>query len=362
MPISAPTLSGPEYTDPEVFRLEQQRIFHAGWFLACRADTLARGNRRVIDVAGESILIARGLDDVVHAYANVCRHRGARLCDHDSDSTQGSLMCPYHAWTYALDGRLLATPHLDDTQVDKAALSLWSVAVHVWEGFVFVCLAEQPPAWDEWFAVHGAEVAPLERYGLGALKVAVTTRAEVHANWKIIIENYQECLHCPRVHPELVDIVPVYRSGHVIDPTRADGGVALADHGTSFSLTGKASVPILPGLSDVDAHSYFGSTVFPNAFVDVTGTSAILTTMYPVAPDLTIVTAEYMFAPDTIAAEGFDPSEIVDFSELVAAQDFDVCSRVQRGVSSRLFRGGVLTEKDDLVIGFIDHYRSALGS
>ena len=166
MPISAPTLSGPEYTDPEIFRLEQQRIFHAGWFLACRADTLAKGNRKVIDVAGESILVARDLDDTIHAYANVCRHRGARLCDRDSDSTQGSLMCPYHAWTYALDGRLISTPHLDDTQVDKAALSLWKVAVQVWEGFVFVCLADQPPAWEDWFSVHGAEVAPLARYGL----------------------------------------------------------------------------------------------------------------------------------------------------------------------------------------------------
>ena len=362
MPISAPTLSGPEYTDPAIFRLEQQRIFHAGWFLACRADTLAKGNRKVIDVAGESILVARDLDDTIHAYANVCRHRGARLCDRDSDSTQGSLMCPYHAWTYALDGRLISTPHLDDTQVDKAALSLWKVAVQVWEGFVFVCLADQPPAWEDWFSVHGAEVASLARYGLGALRVAVTTRADVQANWKIIIENYQECLHCPRVHPELVEIVPAYRSGHVLDPSRPDGGVALADQGTSFSRSGKSSLPILPGLDDVDAHSYFGSTVFPNAFVDVTGTSAILTTMYPVAPDRTIVTADYMFAPETIAADGFDPSEIVEFSELVAAQDFDVCERVQRGVGSRLFRGGLLTEKDDLVIGFIDHYRAALGA
>jgi glycine betaine catabolism A len=355
-----PTLTGHEYRDPEVFTAEQQRIFHAGWFLALRADTLSTGNRRVIDVVGESILVARDLDGTIHAYANVCRHRGARLCEDDSDSTQGSLMCPYHAWTYALDGRLIATPHLDDTDIDRSSLSLWSVAVAEWEGFVFVCLAKSPPDFDAWMRRHGQELLTLRRYGLGELRVAVTTRADVHANWKIIVENYQECLHCTRVHPELVEIVPIYRTGWVYDRERNDGGVTLANRGDSFSFTGTSTLPVLPGIDDVDAHSYYGCTMFPNAFVDVTGTSAIVTTMYPKGPALTHVVTEYMFAPSTITADSFDPSEIVDFSELVAAQDFSVCERVQRGVSSSAFTTGVLTPKDDLVIGFVGHYRATM--
>ncbi len=361
-PIQHPTLTSAEYCSPETFDLERRLIFHSGWFLALRADTLARGNRRVIDVAGESILVARDLDDRIHAYANVCRHRGARLCDNDGDSTQGSLMCPYHAWTYALDGRLIATPHLDSTDVDKDALSLWSVGVAVWEGFVFVTLAKDPTPFDVWMQRHGQEFLALERYRLGELQVAVTTRAEVRANWKIIVENYQECLHCTRVHPELVEIVPVYRTGWVYDPERTDGGVTLKDHGNTFSQSGTSRLPVLPGLSDDDASSYFGATMFPNAFIDITGTSAIVTTMYPKGPDHTTVVTEYMFAPETIAAEGFDPSEVVDFSELVAAQDFGVCERVQRGVASSLFTTGVLTAKDDMVIGFVEHYRAVVAT
>jgi Rieske 2Fe-2S family protein len=360
--VQHPTLTSPEYCSPEVYERERQVIFHGGWFMALRADTLAKGNRRVVDVAGESILVARDLDDRIHAYANVCRHRGARLCESDSDSTQGSLMCPYHAWTYALDGRLIATPHLDASDVDKDAMSLWSVAVHVWEGFVFVSLAKDAVPFADWMELHGQELLALERYGLGGLQVAVTTRTEVRANWKIIVENYQECLHCTRVHPELVEIVPVYRTGWVYDPERPDGGVTLKDRGNSFSLTGRSSLPVLPGLDDVDATTYRGATMFPNSFVDVTGTSAIVTTMYPQGPDHTTVVTEYMFAPSTIAADGFDPSEIVDFSELVAAQDFGVCERVQRGVSSSLFTTGVLTAKDDLVIGFVEHYRRTMGA
>ena len=360
MATPVPTLAGTEYTSHEVFERERRHLFHGGWFLALRADTLARGNRRVIDVAGESILVARDLDGTLHAHANVCRHRGARLCEHDSDSTQGSLMCPYHAWTYALDGRLIATPHLDAEEVDKEALSLWSIAVTEWHGFVFVSLAADPVPFDEWMQRHGQELLALERYDLGNLRVAVTTRAEVRANWKIIVENYQECLHCPRVHPELVEVVPTYRGGIVQDPARPDGGVTLRGGGNSFSRTGWSSLPLLPGIGGEDASSYYGCTMFPNAFVDVTGTSVVVTTMYPQGPDHTTVVAEYLFAPDTIAADGFDPSEVVDFSELVAAQDFGVCERVQRGVSSTRFTHGVLTPKDDWVISFVDHYRATM--
>jgi glycine betaine catabolism A len=359
-PTPIPTLTSADYCSEQVFADERRIIFHAGWFLALRADTLQRGNRRVIDVAGESILVARDLDDSIHAYANVCRHRGARLCESDSDSTQGSLMCPYHAWTYALDGRLISTPHLDADDVDKESMSLWAVAVNEWEGFVFVSLAKDPVPFDEWMQRHGQELTALQRYGFGGLRVAVTTVAEVHANWKIIVENYQECLHCTRVHPELVEIVPAYRTGWVYDPERPDGGVTLKDRGNSFSHSGTSRLPVLPGLDETDATSYFGATMFPNAFADVTGTSAIVTTMYPKGPALTTVVTEYMFAPDTIDDPGFDPSEVVDFSELVARQDFDVCERVQRGVSSSLFTTGQLTPKDDMVIGFVDHYRATM--
>ncbi len=366
MATAVPTLTSADYCSPEIWEIERERFFHGGWFMVARADTIARGNRRAVDVVGESILVARDLNGALHAYANVCRHRGARLCDGISESTQGSLMCPYHAWTYALDGSLIATPHLDDDEVDKAALSLWSVALAEWEGFVFVSLAKEPVPFDEWMRLHGQELLALERFGLGELRVAVTTTAEVHANWKIIVENYQECLHCTRVHPELVDIVPVYRTGWVYDPGRDDGGVDLAGGGNSFSLDGRSNLPLLPamvrdGTPTADATSYYGCTMFPNAFVDITGTSAIVSTMYPQSPTHTTVKMEYLFAPDTITDPSFDPSPIVEFSELVGAQDYVVCEMVQRGVSSRLFTTGHLTAKDDVVISFTEHYLSSRG-
>ena len=354
------TLSRSDYWSQEIYELERQRLFHANWFMVARGSTLTPGDRRVFDVAGESVLVTRDLGGVAHAFANVCRHRGARLCESDVDSTQGSLMCPYHAWTYALDGRLISTPHLTDGELDRSALSLWSLPLREFEGFVFVCLASDPPDFDAWLDDQGAQLQLLLRFGLSELVVAHTTVSTVESNWKIVVENYQECLHCTRVHPELVDIIPLYRTGHVVEPGHPMGGARLRDGGDSFAAGGKTSLPLLPNVEPADADYYFGATVFPNGFVDITGTSAIVTTMFPKGPSRTQIVTEYLFAPSTVAQPDFDPSPIVDFSELVAAQDYSVCEMVQRGVSSSRFTSGHLTAKDESVVDFVAQYRRCM--
>ena len=360
MGSQAATLSSRHYCSEEVFEQEREQLFHGGWFMCARGDTIGLGSRRVVEVVGESVILSRTAEGVLHAHANVCRHRGARLCAPESASDQRSIVCPYHAWSYSLDGSLIGTPHLDREDVDREALALWRIALREHEGFVFVCLAKEPPAFDAWMQTHGGEVVPLFRFGLGDLKVAHTSRTRVAANWKIIVENYQECLHCTRVHPELVELVPAYRGGDVYDRARGDGGVTLSGGGNTFSHTGHSKLPLLPRMSDVDAHSYFGCTLFPNVFVDITGTSAIVSTLFPMSASETLVTMEYLFAPEVIAANGFDPQPIIDFSELVGSQDNTVCEGVQQGVKSHAFTHGVLTEKDRLVISFIEHYNNAM--
>ncbi len=344
------TLTGNDYTSDDVFALERERIFHNTWYYACRADPIAIGDRVVVDIAGESVLIVRNLDGRLYAHANVCRHRGAQLCAESGPGAKGSIMCPYHAFTYALDGRLIATPNVDDDDLDKTALSLWSIALEEWQGFVYVHLGNKPPSLVEWFAAHPAD-SPLHfaRHDMANLRVGRRTVREVAANWKIIVENYMECLHCPRVHPELVDVVPVYRAGTVVDATRTDGGVALLPGSNGFSPMGRSHLPLLPTMSPADGEDYFGQAIFPNMFLDVTGTCIMATALHPRRATHTTVVTEYLFAPDTIAAPGFDPAVVVDFNELVGSQDYTVCEMVQRGVSSRRFDHGVLSEKDALI-------------
>ena len=349
------TLTGVEYTSDEVFQRERARIFDRSWFYVCRDDRLSPGDRFVADVAGESVLIVKDREGLVHAHANVCRHRGSRLCEESGPGSKAGITCPYHAWTYALDGRLVGTPHLSADDVDRDSLSLWGVECEVWHGFVFVNLSPDPSPLRESGSVGLDSVAVFEHLHLDELRTGVVTSTDVRANWKILVENYQECLHCSWVHPELVDIVPIYKTGSVVDPERPDGGVTL--RGNSFSLTGRSALPVLPHMAGDEAASYYGATVFPNMFIDVTGTSVIVSSMWPKGAGQTTVVMEYLFAADTIAAAGFDPAEIVEFSELVGRQDYDVSERVQRGVGSRFFDHGVLAPHDHLIVDFLATYR-----
>lgn len=347
------TLSRLDYCDDDVFELERQRIFHRGWFYVARADTIGVGGRLVVDVAGESVLVVRDVDGVLHAHANVCRHRGARLCDASQPTGTGSIMCPYHAWTYALDGRLVSTPRVDDDEIDRTPLRLWSIAVDEWQGFVFVNLSTRPMALREWLSEWSPDLFAFEELELGRLRTARRTETTVAANWKIIVENYQECLHCALVHPELVDLVPLYRTGRVVDPSRTDGGVVLANAGTSFTRSGGSQLPVISTMPAEHLHVYRGATVLPNMFVDVTATSVIVSSMFPSGPAATLTAMEYLVEP---AAADADLEPLIEFSELVGRQDYVVCERVQQGVSSRAFEHGVLTPKDDLVIDFTQRY------
>lgn len=355
------TLTGHEYRSHEVFDRERELLFARQWFYVGRSEVVSQpSDRLVIDVGGESVLVVRDRDDVLHGFFNVCRHRGAQLCDEGDKGAPGGITCPYHAWSYSLDGRLIGTPNVGKDEVDRASMSLWPVRVAEWQGFVFVDLSGEAPALRDWLAGQPHDPLRFERHNLEALRIGHRTVSEVEANWKILIDNYNECLHCPKVHPELVELIPIYRTGSVIDPSRDDGGVGLAEGATGFTLSGRSWLPLLQGMGEIEANSYFGAAVFPNMFIDVTGTSAIATTLIPRSPSNTSIVSEYLFVEDAVADADFDPSEIVEFSELVARQDYDVCERVQRGVSSRAFTRGVYADKDSMAHEFNEWYRAVL--
>jgi Rieske 2Fe-2S family protein len=218
-----PALAAHFYSSPDVFRLETERLFHAEWFCVGRAEQLAKaGDCLHVAVAGESILVLRGRDDALRAFYNVCRHRGSRLVRTptlpdpvtpelaNSGRLAGGVVCPYHAWTYNLDGALRAAPFVRfDAACPKENFSLVPVRLDTWGGFVFVNLAAQP-------AVSLAEqlegpVRRLVRYPLDDLRRGAQLVYDVKANWKIIMENYNECYHCGPVHPELCALVPAFR-------------------------------------------------------------------------------------------------------------------------------------------------------
>ncbi|MEO8106325.1 MAG: aromatic ring-hydroxylating dioxygenase subunit alpha [Actinomycetes bacterium] len=351
------TLPGRDYRDPEIYELERQRIFLQSWFCAGREEQAAEpGDWFTVDVVGESVMVLRGDDGELRAFYNVCRHRGSRLREEASGNDKGTIMCPYHAWCYDLKGDLVVTPKVGEDEIDRRKLSLWPVHLDVWQGFVFVNLTKGSPRplRENIGGVHDDDMLSFERFEMDQLRIGASSEWIVEANWKILIENYNECLHCPTVHPELVDVIPAYRKGWVFEDGRDDGGVTLASGGTY--APGVDTLPLLPAMNEVDANSVYGGTIFPNIMIDTSGTAIIVTQLFPQGPARTRQVAWYLFHPDTINAPGFDPSGLVQFGELVGGQDNAICERVQLGVSSQAFDHGVYPEKDKYVYAFNQHY------
>jgi Rieske 2Fe-2S family protein len=360
-----PTLSGSDYTSRAVYDEERERIWFAGWVCVGRAEELASpGDYLVRDLAGESVVLVRNLAAELRAFYNVCAHRGTKLIDDEPACGHlGKVIkCPYHAWSYDLDGRLVGTPNVqEDERFERSDYPLHGIAVDEYAGFVFVSLAADPPPLPAALRASVETITDFDRYRMAELRVARRLTYEVAANWKIVVENYNECLHCPTIHPELVQVVPLYRHGEVWDGETRDGGNPMRDGATSFTLTGDSGLPRFPDLLAEDYGMYYGAFQFPNLMVNLHPDAVMAYLIYPRGPARTTVVSEFLFRPETIAGPDFRPDPVVDFWDLVSRQDWAVCERAQIGVSSRAYRAGVYPRKDRLLFDFNERWRAEMG-
>jgi Rieske 2Fe-2S family protein len=360
----ARTLPGRFYHDPGIWELEQQRLFGRLWVCVGRADQMpGRGDYRTWPVGGESVLVVRGDDGRLRAFLNVCRHRGARLCPVDRGQTR-TLQCRYHAWTYGLDGRLLRAPGLQGAaDFERDAFGLVPVSLDTWEGLVWVSLAEHPAPVAEQIepqlAARLGDVGRLAAYRIGELAVGQTLEYEVQANWKVVVENFMECYHCAPMHPELVRLLPAFRSG----ATQEYGlGTRLADDTEALTVSGRAPAPLFPGLAPGHERHYFGMVIRPNVLLNLLPDHVIIHTLTPLTPDCSRVTCDWLFARDVVARPGFDPADTVALFDRVNRQDWEVCQWVQAGVRSRAFAtGGVYVPIEAHIRGFNDFVLAQLG-
>jgi glycine betaine catabolism A len=366
-----PTLGGDYYTSEAVFAAEQSQIFENMWFCAVRSAELADpGAFRKVQVGRESVLVVRGRDGQLRAFLNVCRHRGAQICTEDAGQVRRNLRCPYHAWTYALDGKLVAAPNIgaltDDSgaAIDRYRYGLIPVALREWLGYAWVCLAEQPPSFDDdvigEVTLRLGDPAAIDCYGIESLQVGRRVVYDVAANWKLIVENFMECYHCAAIHPELVDVLPEFSRGMAAQSYVGHGAEFGSDI-DGFTVDGSPGVGTLPGVTEAQDRRYYAITIKPTVFVNLVPDHIIFHRMYPLAPDRTVVECDWLYTADVVDS-GRDISRSVELFHRVNQQDFEACERTQPAMSSRAYRnGGVLVPAEHHLAEFHQWVVSRLG-
>ena len=272
------------YADPRFFERERNAIFWDQWFCAGRSEGLERtGAFRVIDVAGESVVVVRA-EDGLFAHVNLCRHRGSRLLCGEG-VVRGAIRCPYHGWAYSLEGDVVATPFVEPQDVPPHARRLHPVGVECWAGFIFVHLSPERARSDGFTlaAQLGAIPQRLAHYPLAELRIARSLRYEVGANWKVLLENYNECYHCAGVHPELCRIVPAFkhRGGSELDWER---GIPHRDGAWTFTASGTSDRAAFAGLDDDERIRHKGELIYPNLMLSLSADHVAAFTLWPQEP------------------------------------------------------------------------------
>ncbi|HXE73037.1 MAG TPA: aromatic ring-hydroxylating dioxygenase subunit alpha [Candidatus Nitrosotenuis sp.] len=365
------TLPGRAYFCPELFARELDAIFGACWLCAGRLAELSAPGAYLVRQVGDESLLLVGDGTRVRAFYNVCRHRGARLCLEGRGVVRGSLQCPYHGWTYGLDGRLRRAPNLPaGVELPWDELALAQLRVDTWRGFVWVHLDPEAPGlrqelgdlWDYYDA-----------YPLEGLAVHRTLEYEVRANWKILMENFQECYHCRLVHPELSRVTPPLRPRRTAPadprPWRPSAvwpgpsyGMELAPGFSTLTARGRSRRRTFPGLSEHDARGVYYATVYPNFLLGLAPDYVVTLTLWPQEAERTRVVAQWLFEPEALAQEDFDGDEAVELWDLTNRQDWQVCELAQQGSRSRAFRqGGVLVPHEADTALFVDWVRRRMG-
>ena len=387
----AKTLEQKYFVSPQIFAEEQEKIFSRQWVLVGHQSQIAQaGYYFTAEIAGESLIIVRDKRAAIRGFYNVCRHRGSRLIENRNGRSMG-IQCPYHAWTYGLDGRLIGAPHMDDVpSFDKADYSLYPVSLALWEGFIFVNLADASAqrggyvSLEEWFAPLAGKFS---RWNLPSLRSARRIEYDVRANWKLMFQNYSECYHCLGVHPELSKISPHDSSENDLTDGPFLGGFMRIAKGRSLTMSGKACALGIadssrahdraparnrnPSQEIENDHDHeheqdgknrvFYYSIFPNMLLSLHPDYVMVHQLVPQSPGRTLIFCNWFFHPEAFEREDFNPHDAIEFWDMVNKQDWHVCELSQQGISSRAYVPGPYSARESIPAAWDREYLRQMG-
>ncbi len=356
----ARTLPRDYYSSPEIFAEEREAIVGTRWLCVGRADRIPRAGDYLLQQAGAAnVIVVRDRAGTLRAFHNTCRHRGTRLCEALTGNVGERITCPYHAWTYGLDGRLMGAPSTADLEgFDKADYPLHPVALAEWEGFLFINLARRPQPFAEAFAPL---IGRFGRFNLPQLVAARRIAYDVEANWKLLFQNYSECYHCSPVHPALVKITPATSGENDLFEGPFLGGYMIINEDKgSLTMSGRACGVPVGDLPAEDLTRVYYYSIFPNMLLSLHPDYVMYHTLWPVDPGHTRITCEWLFHPASLAG-GYDVDDGVNFWDMTNRQDWHICEQSQLGIMSPAYTPGPYSPRESLSVAFDRELLSALG-
>lgn len=377
------SLPQPFYNDERLFQIDMQEIFYKEWLIAgMTCEIPAKGNYLTLQIGDNPIIVVRGAEGRIHAFHNVCRHRGSRLCLNDKGKV-AKLVCPYHQWTYELDGRLLFAGTEMGADFDLNQYGLKPLHVKTAGGYIFVSLADNPPEIDDFLRTLEHYMEP---YDMENAKVAVQTTLVEKANWKLVMENNRECYHCSGSHPELLKTLLEWDD--VTDPratqefkdqvaacTKAWEDEKIPYAHASFGLRNRiVRMPLLQGTVSMTLDGKPGCKKLmgriqnpdlgsmrilhlPHSWNHCMGDHMIVFTVWPVSAQETIVTTKWLVHKDAVEGVDYDPSRLREVWDATNDQDRRLAEENQRGINSTAYQPGPYSKTYEFgVINFLDWY------
>ncbi len=354
------TFNSQQFLSESIFAKELETIFANSWICAARSQELTEpGQFRLRQLGNESLILVRDQDYQIRGHFNLCRHRGTRLCNSEHGILHRTIQCPYHAWTYALDGTLVGVPDEREFEnFDRTHYPLHSFACVEWNGFIWINIATEPVPFDRAF---GPILKKFKPWQLDLLQPARQIDYHVQANWKLIVQNYSECYHCSPVHPSLVKLSPSTSGGNdLIEGPFLGGYMSLNNPVGSMSNSGQSCGVTVGPLHRDDLCRVYYYVLFPHTLLSLHHDYAMVHTLWPIAPSETRVECRWLFHPETLVSSEFDPSDAVDFWDKTNKEDWHVSEQTQLGLLSNRYSPGPYGGREAMSAAFDRHYLSIM--
>ena len=343
-----PALPAAWYRDPAQYRRELDTFWYDRWIAVAREEEIAApGDWRAARIGTQPIVILRTQSGDIKGFHNVCRHRGSLLCTEETGSfPRKRIVCPYHAWTYDLDGRLVATPRRMETPDFRLEdYPLHGVAAGAWGGFVFVHLGSDPEP-----LANALQHLParFQLYRFAELRSGKRIVLDVQANWKLLAENFSECFHCPPVHPEFCRIVTAYQDAGAWGLRgRVESRAEYKAGAQTLTLDGTAKLPPFAGLGEQERKTlYIADMALPNLFLNVHPDYVNSQLMFPTGPQSVRMVYDWLFEPRHLPLAEPDLEHYVALWDITNRQDARNCEWQQQGMQSRAFGHGVYVPQE----------------